>query len=296
MIELLTEEKLRSCEYLKMRCELCDLWGRLFVHRNQISRAVFKRFGRLWPIAEFVSLTGLRRLWFIPKRSDGAPLTSQQILGSLQVPMARLWEYPWAILNSDVSSNTRVLDVGSGCSLFPLYLAQKGNNVDSIDTDEQLMRIAAPIVANILKLKVNYSVGNALRISAKDNTYDCVFCISVLEHLEQELENGIWINNHANKLDRAAIREFLRVVKPGRRVILTLDYGSKRITPVSFEFEYVKDLLNEFSGSLLRPLDNLEDLRFTEEKERETRRLWLEFYPYRTNPFGTALGIILTKR
>ncbi len=76
---------------------------------------------------------------------------------------------------------------------------------------------------------------------------------------------------------------------------MTLDCGSKRITPVSFEFEYVKDLLKEFSGNLLKPLDNLEDLRFTEEKEKEVRRLWPEFYPYRTDPFGTALGIILVK-
>ncbi|MFC1927494.1 class I SAM-dependent methyltransferase [Chloroflexota bacterium] len=296
MIELVTEQKLRSHEYLRIRCEFYDLWNRLFINKNQISGAIFRRFGRLWPVAELVSLTGLRRLWFIPKRSDGAPLTPQQILLSTQLPVARNWEYPWAILNSDISPDSRILDVGSGCSLFPLYLAQKSKNVDSTDTDEGLMRIVLPVLADILRLKVNYFVDNALNLSAKDNTYDYVFCISVLEHLEQELENGIWVNKHVNKLDRTAIREFLRVVRPGGRIILTLDYGSKRITPVSFEFEYVKDLLEEFSGSLLKPLDNLEDLRFTEEEEKEVKKLWPEFYPYRTQPFGTALGIILTKR
>jgi 2-polyprenyl-3-methyl-5-hydroxy-6-metoxy-1,4-benzoquinol methylase len=295
LIELISEEKIRSYDYLRIRCEFYDLWNRLFINRNQISRATFRRFGKLWPIAELVSLTGLRRLWFIPK-SYGRALTSWEILGSTQVPMARLWEYPWAILNSDISPDSKILDVGSGCTLFPLYLAQKSTNVDSIDTDEPLMKIIYPVLADILKLRVNYSVGNALEISAKDNTYDYVFCISVLEHLEQELKNGIWINQNTRKLDRIAIREFLRVVRPGGRIILTLDYGSKRITPVSFEFEYVKDLLKEFSGNLLKPLDNLEDLRFTEEKEKEVRRLWSEFYPYRTDSFGTALGIILTKR
>jgi 2-polyprenyl-3-methyl-5-hydroxy-6-metoxy-1,4-benzoquinol methylase len=294
VIELLTERKLRSYEYLRIRCEFYDLWNRLFIHKNQISKAIFRRFGKLWPIAELVSQTGLRRLWFIPK-SYGRPLTSQEILLSTQIPMARNWEYPWAILNSDISSDSTILDIGSGCSLFPLYLAQKSKNVDSIDTDEQLMKIVSPLLADILKLKVNYFVGNALEISAKGNTYDYVFCISVLEHLEQELEDGVWVNKHVNKLDRMAIREFLRVVKPGGRVILTLDYGSKRITPISFDFEYVKDLLKEFSGNLLKPLDNLEDLRFTAEKEKEVRRLWSEFYPYRTDPFGTALGIILVK-
>lgn len=295
MIELMTEQKLRSYEYLRIRYEFYDLWLRLFVQQNQMSRAIFRRFGKLWPIAELISLTTLRRLWFIPKKSDGTALASQHMLRSAQVPSARNWEYPWAILNSDISADSRILDVGSGCSLFPLYLAQKSKNVDSIDTDEQVMKIASPILADILKLKINYFVDDALNLSAKDNTYDYVFCISVLEHLEQELENGIWVNKHVKKLDRMAIREFLRVVKPGGRVILTLDYGSKRITPVSFEFEYVKDLIEEFGDNLVKPLDNLEDLRFTEEKEKEVTSLWSEFYPYRTEPSGTALGIILTK-
>ncbi|GAG29923.1 unnamed protein product, partial [marine sediment metagenome] len=99
--------------------------------------------------------------------------------------MSRAWEYPWAILNSDVSSGSRILDVGSGWSLFPLYLAQRSNHVDSIDTSEKQMKILCPALADILKLKVNYFVDDATNLSAKGNTYDYVFCISVLEHLEE---------------------------------------------------------------------------------------------------------------
>ena len=294
MIELISEEKIRSYDYLRIRCEFYDLWNKLFLNKNQIDRVTFRKFGKLWPLGKLMSLARFRYLRFMPKLA-GNFLSSELILRSNQLWMPRAWEYPWAILNSDVSSDSKILDVGSGWSLFPLYLAQKSKNVGSIDTDERQMKILSPTLADILKLKVNYFIDDATNLSAKDNTYDYVFCISVLEHLEQELENGIWVNKHVNKLDRIAIREFLRVVRPGGSIILTLDYGSKRITPVSFEFEYVKDLLKEFSGNLLKPLDNLEDLRFTEEKEKEVRRLWSEFYPYRTDPFGTALGIILVK-
>lgn len=322
MIELISEEKIRSCDYLRIRCEFYDLWNKLFLNKNQIDKVAFRKFGRLWPLGKGMSLTRLRYIRFIPKfagsvlsslgpgmsltrlryfrfvpKSVGGILSSELILRSNQLWMARLWEYPWAILNSDISPNSKVLDVGSGWSLFPLYLAQRSRNIDSIDTDERQMKLLSPVLADILKLKVNYFVDDALNLSAKDNTYDYVFCISVLEHLEEEMENGIPINRHTNKLDRIAIREFIRVIKPGGRVILTLDYASKDISLRSFDFDYVKDLIDEIRPNLLEPFDRFDDIRFTKEKENEMRRLWAEFFPYEpAYPPGGALGIILTKR
>lgn len=293
MIELISEAEIKSYEYLKIRCEFREIWDRLFVNSEQIDKAVFGRFGKLWPFGPLLTQYRLGNLWFLPKM-HGRPLTSKEILLTAHLPMARAWEYPWAILNSKVSSNDRVLDVGSGCSLFPLYLAQKSQNVDSVDTDEKQVTVSA-ILARILGLGVNYFVDDALSLSAGDDTYDCVFCISVLEHLEQQLENGVWVNRHRNGLDRVAIREFLRVVKPGGRVILTLDYGSKRISPVSFEFDYVTDLVEAFRPHLLRPCATLEHIRFTRERADEIQRLWGEFYPSPSTPFGGALGIALSK-
>ena len=110
------------------------------------------------------------------------------------------------------------------------------------------------------------------------------------------MENGRYVNWHTNKLDRIAIREFLRVIKPGGRVILTLDYASEDDSLRSFHFDYVKDLIDEFKANLLKPLDRLDTIEFTKEKENEMRKLWAEFFPYNPNyPSGGALGIILTK-
>ena len=297
MIELLSEEKIKSDDSVRIRWEFYDIWNRLFANKIQIDKVVFRKFGKLWFLGDFISkLPPLNNLWFIPK-FNGIVLNSDVILRSNQLWMARAWEYPWALLNSHISPNTRILDVGSGHSLFPLYLAQKSSNVDSVDTDERQMKILCPALADILKLKVNYFVDDAVNLSAKDNTYDYVFCISVIEHLEEEMENGIPINRHTNKLDRRAIREFIRVIKPGGRVILTLDYASKDISLRSFDFDYAKDLIEEFSANLLKPLDNLDEIRFTTETENEMRKLWSEFFPYDpAYPPGAALGIILTKR
>ena len=315
MIELLTEEKIKSCDYLRIRCEFYDLWNRLFLNKDQIDKVLITKFGRSWFVGKLASLlrkSGGARLFrrLRPRlrqrisqsvfRCEGLSLTSEmtfELLRHNQLWMGRAWEYPWAILNSDVSSNTRILDVGSGYSLFPLYLAQRSNHVDSIDTAEKQMRVLCPALADILKVKVNYFVDDATNLSAKDSTYDYVFCISVLEHLEEEVENGMPINRHTDKLDRKAIREFLRVIKPGGRVILTLDYASEDVSQRSFHFDYVKDLVEEFRANLLEPFDKFDDIRFTKDKEDEMKRLWPEFFPYDpAYPPGAALGIILTKR
>ena len=296
MIELISEEKVRSYEYLRIRCELYDLWNKLFLNKDRIDKVSFRNFGILWPLVKCMLLTRLRYIWFRFKFTRNL-LSSELILRSNQLWMVRLWEYPWAIINSEILPDSKILDVGAGWSLFPLYLAQRSGNIDSIDTDERQMKLLSPALAEILKLKVNYFVDNALHLSAKDNTYDYVFCISVLEHLEEETDKGKPVNWHKNKLDRIAIREFLRVIKPGGRVILTLDYASDDISQRSFHFDYVKDLVEEFRANLLQPFDKFDDIRFTKEKENEMRRLWAEFFPYEPQypPCG-SLGIVLTKR
>jgi SAM-dependent methyltransferase len=294
LIELISEEKIRSYDYLRIRCEFYDLWNKLFLNKSQIDKVTFRKFGILWPLVKCMLLTRFRYIWFTFKFTRNI-LSSELILRSNQLWMVRLWEYPWAILNSDILPDSKVLDVGSGWSLFPLYLAQKSDNVDSVDTDERQMNLLSPVLADILKLKVNYFVDDALDLSAKDNTYDYVFCISVLEHLEEEVKEGKPVNEHKNKLDRMAIREFLRVIKPGGRVILTLDYASEEISQRSFHFNYLKDLIEEFRPNLLDPFDKFDEIRFTKEKENEMRRLWAEFFPYEYPPCA-ALGIILTKR
>lgn len=308
MIELISEEKLKGDDYVRIRCDFYEIWNQLFAKKEQIDKTLFRKFGKLWPLGRLMSETlafGRGRFpramipWFIPHLA-GSPLYSEGILRRNLLPMPRTWEYPWAILNSDITPQSSVLDVGSGLALFPLYLAQRSNHVDSIDTDELPMNLLSPLLADILQVKVNYRVDNALDLSARDNSYDYVYCISVLEHLEQEWKNGTLINKHAHKLDRVAIRELIRVIKPRGKVILTLDYGSKNTSQgwiqVSFDFDYVKDLVEEFRGNLLKPLENIHEVEFTPDKEREMRELWTEFFPYEArNLLGGALGIILTK-
>ena len=305
MIELLSEKRLRSYDYLRIQNEFRELWDRLFLNKDYIDSILFHKLGRFWVLGKPLSQSRLRNVWFfgrlLPKMGEGY-LSSDVILAGCQLALGRMWEYPWAILNSDIAQDTKILDVGSGASLFPLYLAKRSNYVDSVDTNEYQMKVISPTLAETLKVKVNYYVDDAVKLSAKDNTYDYVFCLSVLEHLEQKMENGMLINEHLNKLDRLAIKEFLRVVKPGGRVILTLDYGNEALCKdwiqCFFEFDYVKEMIEEFSANLVKPLENFDEIKLTLEREREVIELWSEFHPYTPQEkprFGTALGIMLTK-
>lgn len=293
MIELMAAERMNSSPYLQIRCEFYDIWNRLFLHKNEIDREIFKSFRFFWPIVKGISQ---RFPKLSPKYAD-SPLTSELILRSNQLWMPRCWEYPWAILNSHLEPDTKILDIGSGWSLFPLYLAQKGWDVDCMDTDKRIVDIFAPLLSRILQVKVNYSVGDVLQIPSNDNSYDCVFCISVLEHLEEEVENNIIINKHRNSLDRVAIKELIRVIKPQGRVIITLDYGNKETNPRGFYYDYAVDLINEFREYLLVQPATLDMIKFTREMEKESSLLWEKYFPYdKGNPPGSVLGIILTKR
>lgn len=132
MVELITGEKMRGYDYLRIRCEFYDIGNKLFLNKDQIDRVVFRSFGRFWPLGRLVSQSRLRKLWLLP-RIEGGIIRSELILRSNQLWMPRAWEYPWALLNSDVVPGKRVPDVRCGWSLFPSYLARKGGDVSSMD-------------------------------------------------------------------------------------------------------------------------------------------------------------------
>lgn len=88
MIELISEEKLKSTEYLRIRCEFYDIWNKLFIAKNRIDEAILRKYGRLWPLLKAISLSRLHNLWFIPS-IEGTPVNSELILHSNQLWMIR---------------------------------------------------------------------------------------------------------------------------------------------------------------------------------------------------------------
>ncbi len=94
---------------------------------------------------------------------------------------------------------TAVLDFGCGSGLFVEELTAEGYQAHGLDISEEAVKFG------ILQGRKNLGVLDAHKINFPDNTFDAVFGMAVLEHLEDE---------------RWALKEIERVLKPGGVFIL----------------------------------------------------------------------------
>ena len=127
--------------------------------------------------------------------------------------LPRYWEYSKGMFLTRHAGN-RVLDSGSGYSLFPLALAAAGKEVYSLDDGFLDMRI---MQAEQLELKINNVTGQFQKLPYADNFFDVAFSISCLEHLESLSDLN------------TSLLELRRVVRPGGFVYITTDYYKEYI-------------------------------------------------------------------
>ena len=128
---------------------------------------------------------------------------------------SRLWEYPFALLAADLRPGLACADVGCGRTPFTIYLSrQPGIQVTGFDPDvtgDEVRSSAFGVNADFVRRTgLDIHACGMTRLEAPDNYYDRVFCLSVIEHLEASVA-------------RAGMREMARILKPGGRLIVTVD-------------------------------------------------------------------------
>ncbi len=156
---------------------------------------------------------------------------------------SRAWEYPWAVLAADLGKGPlTTVDVGGGGSPFSLYLAAHGHESHVADPslDQGASFVFDPhksLYRNVRSLAkrwifraagihslwglpqetggrpVRYHSCPADRLDFPDGRFDRVFCLSVMEHIPR----SVW---------KDCMREFERVLRPGGRLVITLDMTS----------------------------------------------------------------------
>jgi 2-polyprenyl-3-methyl-5-hydroxy-6-metoxy-1,4-benzoquinol methylase len=127
----------------------------------------------------------------------------------------RQFEYPWAWYATDLKPGMKVLEIGGGLSGFQFALSAAGLDVVNVDPGmselgwsyegfhfDELNRLFETNVRFVSKRIEEASLG--------EGSMDRIFCLSVLEHLDQA--SAVSILRHCGKL-----------LAPGGRIVITLD-------------------------------------------------------------------------
>lgn len=97
------------------------------------------------------------------------------------------WVEPKLGLNS--SKNARALDVGTGDGILSFYLSRRyaGLTVTGVDTDEEQARANEAVARRIGRKNLSFETMDILNPGVR-GAFDYVFCLDVLEHIEDDSE------------------------------------------------------------------------------------------------------------
>jgi len=136
----------------------------------------------------------------------------------------RPWEY--SICRKAIDDHSKehtaemtILDAGSGLTFFPYFIHHQYPmaEIHCIDYDERLMSIFSA-VNRISEYHVHYESSDMRNLRYAENSFDIIYCASVLEHTEDY---------------ESIIREFKRVLKRSGTLVLTFDICLDGKQPIS---------------------------------------------------------------
>lgn len=152
--------------------------------------------------------------------SDGFLVANRDILkGYMDMWVAdplhqwsRQWEYPFVYAKirelAREARGLRILDAGSGATFFPYFLSEHCTaSVHCCDYDASLEALYRQINARCGQ-QVEFALADLRELPYQDEYFDVVYCISVLEHTDAYAK---------------IIEEFNRILRPGGRLIVTID-------------------------------------------------------------------------
>jgi SAM-dependent methyltransferase len=169
---------------------------------------------------------------------------------------SRIWEYPYifyhlAKLKQAIPGRQLyIADYGSGVTFFPFALAKEGFQVRCMDIDvicgADIQKAAQRVDAS--PGAVDFELVNGGRLLSRDQAFDAVYSVSVLEHMPRPGE---------------IVSEIARILKPGGLFLLTFDVDLCGHLEIGVEgYRRLRDALNanfmmEFPEITAHPMDML---------------------------------------
>ncbi len=134
---------------------------------------------------------------------------------------SRFWEYPFAVLTAKLEFGMKCADIGCGSTPFTPYLCEvvgkenvTGFDPDYVDNEQDARHLSfGARKSHIEKFGFRFQQNDFVKLDVPDETFDRVFCISVLEHIDN------------SEVKQRGLQEMARILKPGGKLIITFDTG-----------------------------------------------------------------------
>lgn len=165
---------------------------------------------------------------------------------------SRQIEWTWALRQGGFDRSHYCLDIGSGWSVVQYAIARRVWQLASIDIDEESIAYASETTQRLRNFgilsrdNIFRKCADAKSLPYADNSFDRVSCFSVIEHMA---------DGHVQ-----AVREMKRVLRPGGRLLLTMDLKIKGGVDDNFyvDVPLARDMLDELEiEGICQPEDNL---------------------------------------
>lgn len=182
--------------------------------------------GKIWSNCDYPQLGNLRFniLWAVYHLFP--------LIGGINYSRLAEWKY---MLNHLPDFPAKILDVGSTTSLFVFKLQALGYKTNCLDQREPNFRLPKSVV---------FHRDNLMNLGIKPDIYDAVCCISTLEHIGMGRYDDPVCTEGG---DLQAVKEMLRVLKPGGRLIVTTNICHETCI-YNDEIRYGEDRLRELMG------------------------------------------------